>query len=123
MDKYGLTTATQGILMSPLYGIFLERLGLVGMDHLVLGPGVTLWRVKNDGEFISPSVKENTMKGIPCECCDPGCPVHPGEEDCTKRATTRLRRVDMEDETGEYFCRKCADDALDSGVFTTFYDR
>jgi len=33
-----------------------------------------------------------------------------------------LFRVDMEDETGTAMCEECADDALDSGVFTTYED-
>ena len=53
-----------------------------------------------------------------CECSDPGCPVHAGKTECTKRAKGRLYRIDMEDETGTYFCEACWSDAWDSGVFT-----
>jgi hypothetical protein len=53
-----------------------------------------------------------------CECSDPGCPVHKGAEVCLNRAAFSLRRIDMEDgQTKIRFCRACANDALDSGVF------
>jgi hypothetical protein len=53
-----------------------------------------------------------------CECTDPGCPAHPGEEDCFQPALRKpLRRVDMEDHTGTLMCETCADDAMQSGLF------
>jgi hypothetical protein len=58
-------------------------------------------------------------KRILCQCSDPGCPVHPNHSDCSRRATTTVYRVDMEDETGTPMCDRCAEDAMDSGVFTT----
>ena len=53
----------------------------------------------------------------PCQCADPGCPVCHGH--CQRSATTNLVRVDMEDITGTEMCAKCADDALESGLFRT----
>ena len=50
-----------------------------------------------------------------CECADPKCPACQGH--CPRSATVNLRRVDMEDRTGTFFCRTCASDALDSGLF------
>lgn len=52
-----------------------------------------------------------------CECSDPGCQVHEGKEECNHRAVTVVVRIDMEDQFGTPMCRKCANDALDSGVF------
>lgn len=52
-----------------------------------------------------------------CECTDPGCPVHKGKSDCRNYARTIVYRVDMNDETGTAMCNRCADDAMDSGVF------
>jgi protein-arginine kinase activator protein McsA len=57
------------------------------------------------------------MPKFACECTDPGCPHCKGN--CKKRATQCLRRVDMEDKTGTLMCNKCADDALDSGLFNS----
>ncbi len=54
-----------------------------------------------------------------CECADPGCPAHSGKSDCRNVANSLLYRVDMEDETGTALCDDCADDAFDSGLFTT----
>ena len=55
----------------------------------------------------------------PCECSDPGCPVHPGSERCTRRRVVTVYRVDMEDRTGTDMCQECGEDALNAGVFTT----
>lgn len=56
-----------------------------------------------------------------CECSDPGCPVHIGEN-CQNWSIPEepgeiLYRVDMEDKTGVAFCQDCADDAMESGLF------
>lgn len=53
-----------------------------------------------------------------CQCTDPGCPVHKGKSECSHKAVSVLRRVDMEDKTGTPMCRACADDALESGLFS-----
>jgi hypothetical protein len=53
----------------------------------------------------------------PCECSDPGCPVHSGKEDCSNKGKRFVYRVDMEDETGTFMCSRCADDCYESGVF------
>jgi hypothetical protein len=50
-----------------------------------------------------------------CECRDPGCPACRGK--CNNSASVNLRRIDMEDRTGTFFCNKCASDALDAGTF------
>ncbi len=58
-----------------------------------------------------------------CECADSGCPMHMGESRCpveiTPMTETVVYRIDMNDETGTSMCEGCADDALDSGLFTT----
>lgn len=53
-----------------------------------------------------------------CECADKLCPVHNGKSSCEKNSVTTLYRVDMEDHTGTKFCRGCADDSLESDLFT-----
>jgi len=53
-----------------------------------------------------------------CECTDPGCPVHEGVSSCEGKGRVRLYRIDMDDRSGSLFCRECANDAFDSGVFT-----
>lgn len=56
-----------------------------------------------------------------CECRDPGCKVHPGFETanpCERKATDTLYRIDMEDRTGTRFCKACALDAYESGLFS-----
>jgi hypothetical protein len=53
-----------------------------------------------------------------CACVDIGCPVHKNRAGCYNDADTILYRVDMEDATGTAFCERCADDAMDSGLFT-----
>jgi hypothetical protein len=56
--------------------------------------------------------------GTPCGCADPGCPVHKGASSCASLAVCVVFRVDMEDRTGTPMCDGCANDALESGVFT-----
>ena len=55
-----------------------------------------------------------------CECIDHGCAAHRNST-CSERedarASVNLRRVDMHDVTGTNFCRACADDAHESGLF------
>jgi hypothetical protein len=51
-----------------------------------------------------------------CECADGGCPCCHGN--CEREATVVLYRADMEDATGTPLCEGCADDAMDSGLFT-----
>lgn len=57
--------------------------------------------------------------GGKCECGDHGCPVHKSHSRCPNRASTILYRSDMDDQTGTAMCDKCADDAMESGVFIT----
>lgn len=56
-----------------------------------------------------------------CECSDRQCPAHK-DYSCAhrhgKRGQSVLYRVDMTDETGTLFCSDCADDAMESGLFT-----
>ena len=56
------------------------------------------------------------MSNYFCECSDPECPHCRG--DCYKKGTVLLLRSDM-DSTSILFCCKCAEDALDSGLFYT----
>ena len=57
------------------------------------------------------------MTNQTCECADPGCPVHLRASNCTARARVTLYRIDMQDITGTRMCARCAEDAMDSGVF------
>lgn len=59
-------------------------------------------------------------KLITCECADKECASHKGS-DCNVKARSMLKlfRVDMEDRTGTRFCTTCADDAMESGLFTS----
>lgn len=52
-----------------------------------------------------------------CECSDNHCPACFGQ--CKEPATTTLYRIDMQDLTGTRFCEACADDAFESGLFTS----
>jgi hypothetical protein len=58
------------------------------------------------------------MERTPCECADPGCPAHKNSSKCNGLATIILYRIDMNDATGTAMCDACADDALESGVFS-----
>ena len=51
-----------------------------------------------------------------CECSDPGCPACLGL--CGKSAVMTLYRIDMQDLTGTDFCEDCANDAMESGLFS-----
>lgn len=51
-----------------------------------------------------------------CECADKACPVCNGQ--CHIDGKVTLYRVDMIDRTGTLFCEACADDAMESGLFT-----
>lgn len=53
-----------------------------------------------------------------CECSDSGCKAHKGTSACESIGTTILYRVDMDDLTGTLFCESCADDAMESGLFS-----
>ena len=55
---------------------------------------------------------------MPCECSDLGCPTNHGPKECRAQAEARLFRVDMEDNDGTNFCELCAEDAMESGLFT-----
>lgn len=51
-----------------------------------------------------------------CECSDPMCPACYGR--CDQPATETLYRVDMQDLTGTRLCADCANDCVESGLFT-----
>lgn len=51
-----------------------------------------------------------------CECVDPGCPKCGGQ--CEDKGTQLLTRIDFADEPQLYACFGCADDMLESGVFS-----
>lgn len=79
----------------------------------------------------STMTEQVTFSGVPgdsrCECADPGCPIHAGIDQshcppCKRLATTILYRIDMDDTTGTAFCNECAEDAMDSGLFTDATD-
>lgn len=54
-----------------------------------------------------------------CECSDPGCKAHEGKSECTRKAVTTVSRYDYEIDGDHFrFCRACADDAIESGVFS-----
>ena len=53
----------------------------------------------------------------PCDCADPGCPVHKGTSQCPNAGRMKLWRIDMEDRDGAWFCYGCARDAHESGLF------
>ena len=53
-----------------------------------------------------------------CQCHDKGCPIHKGNNCCSRQALYTLYRVDMQDSTGTDFCTACASDAMESGIFT-----
>ncbi len=55
---------------------------------------------------------------VKCECADFACPAHKGQRACSRVASSCLVRVDMHDETGTQLCQECAEDAMDSGLFT-----
>jgi phage/plasmid primase-like uncharacterized protein len=57
------------------------------------------------------------MERPKCECTDPGCPVHPGKNNCTQAGKQRLYRIDMVDSSGTWFCSRCAADAMECGLF------
>jgi hypothetical protein len=69
----------------------------------------------------TPTVNTKTPKTLypACECCDSHCSAHKGKNWCDQNANTVLYRVDTQDETGTAMCAGCAQDAMDSGLFTT----
>jgi hypothetical protein len=75
-------------------------------------------KIKTEEEINPPGIEDEES---PCECGDSGCSVHEGSEECPNPGTVLLRRTDMEDESGSYFCQECAEDAMESGVFSVFY--
>jgi hypothetical protein len=64
---------------------------------------------------ITPNTQRKAKMKPKCECTDKGCTC---KGKCTNNAAACLSRVDMEDRTGTLFCRACAEDAMESGLFT-----
>jgi hypothetical protein len=94
--------------------------GLKGARTDNLGKSVIVyWPHIATGDVGESVESERGRRYVSCECGDPGCPVHRGEEFCGNQAVTVVYRIDMEDETGTAMCDKCSEDALESGVFTT----
>ena len=60
-----------------------------------------------------------TNKNQLCMCDDKGCPVHKGKHCEIVSRTRQYYRIDMQDKTGTAMCSGCADDAMDSGLFST----
>ncbi len=54
-----------------------------------------------------------------CECNDTGCLIHKGTQCKITGRTQILYRIDMEDVTGTMMCNPCANDAMESGLFST----
>lgn len=66
------------------------------------------------------SRKYGPISGL-CECADTSCQC---SGQCTNEGTIVLYRVDTEDDViGVRFCNTCADDALESGIFCTEFER
>jgi len=65
-------------------------------------------------------MRRSFTSGDLCECADTACHSNPHDVEAQILATSILFRVDMDDEYGVEFCNHCANDALESGVFTTF---
>ena len=65
-----------------------------------------------------------TMDDKQCQCVDAGCVVTHGpwsrdrQFPCLGPVTCTLYRVDIDDAEGTRFCERCADDAMDSGLFS-----
>ncbi len=53
-----------------------------------------------------------------CQCADIQDAPHQGDPICTNDVSVTLYRVDMDDRAGVDFCEYCAEDAMDSGLFT-----
>jgi hypothetical protein len=77
---------------------------------------------RRHSESLSPSEHaimlhqaDRLLEAATCECADPACPACGGR--CQNRASTNLKRIDMDDLTGTMFCSACAEDALSSGLF------
>lgn len=65
-------------------------------------------------EVLSP---KNTRLGI-CQCTDHQCPAHESVAFCINEAEVVMVRCDSEDETGIPMCEHCAEDAIESEIFT-----
>lgn len=69
-----------------------------------------------------------SVKRRRCECADIAChetpkgPIEGRAVDAARCANVgrlrTLKRIDMEDHTGTRFCSHCANDAMESGLFT-----
>lgn len=70
--------------------------------------------------YTAQAVDAYKTKVFECECCDRGCPVHPGVEKCNVVAEMGLYyRPDWgPDGDYAYFCEGCGDDACESGTWS-----
>lgn len=79
--------------------------------------------------FWTSTAAEREARKVLCGCFDKGCKANHGHA-CLAMIDPRagdgsgetLFRIDMDDKSGTLFCRACADDALESGVFCSFDD-
>lgn len=88
-------------------------------------PGFAYTRARTAAHYGRKALALKATIKRPCECEDPGCPVH-NDASCDGAARTTLYRSDMEDRTGVRFCAACAEDAMSAGVFSSernFYSR
>ncbi len=53
-----------------------------------------------------------------CECGDRECPAHTNKYSCDNEGKVLVFRIDMNDQSGTLMCEECADDAIESGIFT-----
>ena len=63
---------------------------------------------------------QNMKRILPqCECNDPGCKGHEGVSECMAKGRIKVTRYDYETQ-GDHLlmCRACAEDALNSGIFS-----
>ena len=60
-----------------------------------------------------------SAEALECECADKKCPVHHSDRNqCGQPGIEVLHRIDCDDMCGVVFCEPCAQDAMDSGVFS-----
>jgi len=80
--------------------------------------------------FWTSTAAERDARMVLCGCFDNGCKANHGRACLTRidplagdGSGETLYRVDMQDDTGTLFCRACADDAMESGLFCMFDDK
>jgi hypothetical protein len=126
-DQYRITTKRLGFPAKLLRSGFSTKEEAVKFardrdDGLAVSVEESIDETRRGGKFgLGEGAGQTKWKPRPgtgyCDCTDSGCPVHKGANNCQKKATTTVYRIDMKDETGTDMCGGCASDALDSGVF------